>query len=108
MAKKTPPLHIDEGRNQVYIDGKEIRMPRKEYLLLVALAKSGKTLSRDTLLNEVWGIGPDQPVDTRTVDQHFARLRRRVRKVPFITTVTGFGYRLDVRPFFGPVTVIFP
>ena len=68
-----------------------------EFKLLLELMKNaGRVLSRDQLLDKVWGISAN--VDTRTVDVHIGRLRKLIRLVSnrsLITTVRGFGYSLN-------------
>lgn len=88
--KHTPRIKIDDPRKEVFVDGKPVRLAKKEYQILAALLDR-KTWSRPQLLREVWGH--TEEVDTRTVDQHLARLRRKVGP-GLIETVTGFGYRL--------------
>ena len=76
--------------------GREVRLTRKEYDLLVYLAAhSGDVVTRERLLDEVWGY--ERFPTTRTVDTHVLRLRRKLEADPdrpqFIHTVHGQGYR---------------
>ncbi len=84
-------ISIDEGRNEIVFGDKRITVSRLEWELLRALVKSGKTISREDLIENVWG--KKSLVDTRTVDQHVARLRRKL-PAHLIETVPTFGYRI--------------
>jgi DNA-binding response OmpR family regulator len=90
-------LHL-RGR-QAFKAGKEIRLTRKEFDLLRYLVEHrGEVITRDRLLDEVWGF--DQYPTTRTVDTHILRLRQKFEKDPehpqFILTAHGQGYRFAV------------
>ena len=69
--------------------------PREAELLHYLLARPNRVVSRDTLLEELWGV--DCEITTRTVDQHMARLRQKVEEDPahprWLQTVHGAGYR---------------
>ncbi|HEX9367273.1 MAG TPA: response regulator transcription factor [Vicinamibacterales bacterium] len=89
------PLTIDVGRHAVALDGADVRLTAKEFLLLQYLVEHrGRVLSRDLLLTDVWGY--QYTGGTRTVDVHIRRLRE---KLPFladaIVTIKQFGYRLE-------------
>ena len=86
-------LEIDIEGHRLWLDGRETSLTRMEFALLAALVKSrGRVLTRDRLLETVWGY--DQHVSTRTVDVHVRRLRRKLRKLgDRIETVFGVGYR---------------
>lgn len=89
------PLSIDLERHHVQVDGAEIRLTAKEFLLLQYLVEHrGRVLSRDLLLTDVWGY--QYTGGTRTVDVHVRRLRE---KIPWlstaITTIKQFGYKLE-------------
>jgi two-component system, OmpR family, alkaline phosphatase synthesis response regulator PhoP len=89
------PITIDRDRHVVRVDGEEVRLTAKEFLLLEYLVEHrGRLLSRDLLLSDVWGY--QYTGGTRTVDVHVRRLRE---KLPFlagaIVTIKQFGYRLD-------------
>jgi two-component system phosphate regulon response regulator PhoB len=61
-------------------------------LLTMLMQRRGRVQSRDTLLNEVWGYAT--AIDTRTVDTHVRRLRKKLGTVgDLVETVRGFGYR---------------
>jgi two-component system, OmpR family, phosphate regulon response regulator PhoB len=87
-------LTVDLGRQQVFIDGSEVKLRPLEYkLVAVFVDHPDKTWSRAELLSEVWGM--DGEVQTRTVDTHVRRLRERLgRYGAAVETVQGLGYRL--------------
>ena len=97
-ALRYGPLSIDLDRHQVLLDDREIRLTAKEFLLLqYFIEHSGRVLSRDLLLTDVWGY--QYTGGTRTVDVHVRRLRE---KIPLfatsLTTVKQFGYKLEDAP----------
>jgi DNA-binding response OmpR family regulator len=77
----------------VAVDGRPIRLTRREFELLRCLVENkGRVLSRDRLLERVWGY--DQPIETRSVDVHVGRLRSKLGPAgEQIETVVGLGYR---------------
>jgi len=85
---------IYEDRHIVLVDGKEVTLTFKEFELLVYLMENkGRALSRDKLLDTVWGIGCD--VETRTVDVHVRTLRQKLGEAgSLIETIRGVGYRI--------------
>lgn len=90
------PLSVDITRHTVIKDGISIELTAKEFDLLVILMKnSGKVLTRDTLLDKVWGM--EYFGDTRTVDVHVRYLRQKIENNPeepsFVQTVRGVGYK---------------
>ena len=87
-------ITVDPARHHVSVDGKTIRLTTVEYRLLsMLMLRRGRVQSRDRLLNEVWGY--ESLIDTRTVDTHVRRLRKKLGKAAeAIETVRGFGYRL--------------
>ncbi len=89
-------ISIDFERHEVAVRGKKVRLAPKEFAILKLLVEAnGKVLSRDQLLREIWGHDDDVEIDTRTVDQHVARLRRKLRPEDArIATVTNFGYQI--------------
>ena len=92
---KYGPLTIDVDRHAVEVNGEDVRLTAKEFLLVQYLVEhKGRVLSRDLLLTDVWGYR--YTGGTRTVDVHIRRLRE---KLPFladaITTIKQFGYRLE-------------
>ena len=89
-------LEIDAGAREVRVDGRDVGLNPREYGLLSALAgNAGVALSRDTLLERVWGYDFDG--DERTVDVHVRRLRMKLEEEhglePCLHTVHGFGYK---------------
>jgi DNA-binding response OmpR family regulator len=91
-------FEIDIPRHTLSMDGVPITLTQKEFDLAVYLFQSpAKLLSRDHLLNKVWGINAD--VDTRTVDTHVSRLRKKLSldgtRGWKMSPVYGYGYRLD-------------
>ena len=94
-------LRIDSGRREVTVDGKEIQLAPKEFdLLWELLDHRGLVLTRDQLLERVWGY--TFAGDTRTVDVHVGQLRRKLGEACPIVTVWGVGYK--VSPSKEPVT----
>ena len=92
------PLTMDLDRHQVLVGTDEVRLTAKEFLLLQYLLEhSGRVLSRDLLLSDVWGY--QYTGGTRTVDVHVRRLRE---KIPLfstaLTTIKQFGYKLEDPP----------
>ncbi|MDR1944093.1 MAG: response regulator transcription factor [Synergistaceae bacterium] len=80
------------------LGGRRFSLTPKETALLRRLVlDEGRVLSRETLLETVWGIDPDCDVSTRSVDQHIARLRQKIERDPanprIIKTAHGAGYR---------------
>ncbi len=88
-------LVIDEVARVVTCDGERIDLSPKEYELLVYLAVNQKVaLSREQILNALWGY--DYFGDLRTVDTHIKKLRAKLgEKGNFIETVRGYGYRFE-------------
>jgi DNA-binding response OmpR family regulator len=87
---------IDAGRREVRVDGEPVSFTTKEFDLLRFLAdRSGRALSRQQILDGVWGY--DWFGDIRTVDVHIAQVRKKVDAGVRIATVRGVGYRLDAK-----------
>jgi DNA-binding response OmpR family regulator len=89
-------LKIDFGRRMVTLREEEVRVTYVEFQILGALARSpGRVLSRETLLEHVWGDSEYR--DPRTVDVHIRHLREKLESDPkdpeFLFTVRGVGYR---------------
>ena len=88
------PITIDPARHEVSVNGKRINLTSLEFKLLRTLMqRRGRVQARDRLLNDVWGY--ESVIDTRTVDTHVRRLRKKLGKAAdVIESVRGFGYRL--------------
>ncbi len=91
------PLTIDLGRHAVTLAGVPIELTPKEFDLLRALAEArGRVLSREFLLDRVWGYSAASEIESRTVDVHVRRLRMKLGgRGGLIVTVKGVGYRLE-------------
>ncbi len=96
---ESQPVHvgdvsIDPGRREVTLAGQPVALRAKEFDLLLTLAEHlGRVLTREQLLNLVWGY--DFYGQTRTVDVHVAHLRKKLAGARVqIETVTGVGYKL--------------
>jgi DNA-binding response OmpR family regulator len=86
-------LEIDAGRREVRVSGEEIQLAPKEFdLLWELLDHKGLVLTRDQLLERVWGY--TFAGDTRTVDVHVRQLRRKLGEASPIVTVWGVGYKV--------------
>jgi DNA-binding response OmpR family regulator len=87
-------LRIDVGSRRAEVDGRDLGLTRKEFDLLVELIRQrGRVLTRERLLETVWGY--DYPGETRTVDVHVRRLRQKLASPvdERVETVVGVGYR---------------
>jgi len=92
-------VRLDPDRHRVFVRGEEVHLRRKEFdLLELLMANAGRVLTRDTLIDRVWGT--DYVGDTKTLDVHIKRLRAHLETDPsspdIITTVRGVGYRFEV------------
>ncbi|MEY2459385.1 MAG: two-component system, OmpR family, response regulator RegX3 [Acidimicrobiaceae bacterium] len=90
---------LDPERHEVSIRGTSVRLPLKEFeLLALLLENAGRVLTRDTLIDRVWGS--DYVGDTKTLDVHIKRLRSKVEPEPsnptHIVTIRGYGYKYEV------------
>ncbi len=90
-------VQVDRDHRKVTRDGRTVHLTPKEYALLAALiARNSAVVPREELLREVWGYDPD--VVSRTLDTHFAELRRKLERDPHaphhLLTVPKHGYRL--------------
>ena len=97
-AHRFGELQVDEGKHQVLVSGRVVELTVKEFDLLCALMKAkGRVLSRDQILETVWGYSNAVEIESRTVDVHVRRLREKLTTEQFrIVTVKGVGYRFDV------------
>src|SRR6266550_3329944 len=95
-------LIIDVNERRIYKAGKEIELTHTEFDLLTFLASNaGKVLSREKILNAIWGY--EYPIETRVIDVHIRNLRRKSETQParpyYILAVPGIGYRFtNARP----------
>jgi len=91
-------LRIDPRRREATIGDRTLELRAREFDLLAALARDpGVVLTRDALLEDVWGT--DFPGETRTVDVHVAEVRKKLGDDgPAIETVRGIGYRIVPPP----------
>jgi len=90
------PVRMDVARHEVSVGNGAVSLPPKEFELLEAfLRRKGRLLTRDFLIEEVWGS--DYFGDTRTLDVHVKRLRRKLERDPHhpshLLTVRGLGYK---------------
>lgn len=89
---------IDPARHEVTVRGEPVQLPLKEFELLeLLMANAGLVLSRDTLIERVWGH--DYVGDTKTLDVHVKRLRAKLEPEPSnptrIVTIRGLGYKYE-------------
>ena len=91
---KVGELRLDARRREAMVGERRLELRAREFDLLIALARDpGVVLTRDGLLEDVWGT--DFPGETRTVDVHVGELRKKLGDDgPPIETVRGVGYRL--------------
>jgi two-component system response regulator RegX3 len=87
---------VDAVQRRVFVRDEEVKLRRKEFDLLGLLVENaGRVLTRDVLIDRVWGS--DYVGDTKTLDVHIKRLRSQIELDPaeptLITTVRGVGYR---------------
>lgn len=90
-------LEIDPAGHSISLGGKELELSLKEFDLLHYLVLNrGKVLSRKELLKDIWDIEAD--IDTRTVDVHVTRIRRKIRRSACkIDTIHGVGYKISCK-----------
>jgi two-component system, OmpR family, response regulator RegX3 len=95
-------LRLDPERHEVHLRGAVVSMPLKEFELLeLLMSNAGRVLTRETLIDRIWG--PHYVGDTKTLDVHVKRLRAKVEDDPShparITTIRGLGYKFEaVKP----------
>ncbi len=90
------PVEMDVGRHEVKVEGDQVAFPPKEFELLETfLRRKGRLLTREFLIEEVWGH--DYFGDTKTLDVHVKRIRRKIEPDPheptYLQTVRGLGYK---------------
>jgi two-component system, OmpR family, response regulator RegX3 len=104
MSRATPepgalaggPVALDPDTHEVTVGGQEVQLPPKEFELLeLLLSRKGRLLTRQFLIDEVWGTS--YVGDTKTLDVHVKRLRQKVEEDPHrprhLLTVRGLGYK---------------
>jgi two-component system phosphate regulon response regulator PhoB len=88
------PIRVDPAAHRAYVDGEEIALTALEFKLLTTfMSRLGRVQTRESLLQDVWGVSSD--LQTRTVDTHVKRLREKLGAGrDLIETVRGIGYRM--------------
>ena len=95
-------LRLDPARHEVHLNGDQVPLPLKEFELLeLLMGNAGRVLTRETLIDRIWG--PHYVGDTKTLDVHVKRLRAKIEDDPGrparITTIRGLGYKFEaLRP----------
>jgi DNA-binding response OmpR family regulator len=87
------PVRLSRPAREVVVDGQEVELTQREFDLLDFLLRhAGQVVSRDQLLESVWGFV--YPGETRTVEVHVAQLRKKLGRPELIRTVRGVGYKV--------------
>jgi two-component system response regulator RegX3 len=91
-------IRLDPGRHEVHLRGDLVPLPLKEFELLeLLMGNAGRVLTRETLIDRIWG--PHYVGDTKTLDVHVKRLRAKIEDDPSrpsrITTIRGLGYKFE-------------
>lgn len=89
---------LDPERHEVFVRGEVVTLPLKEFELLeLLLSNAGRVLTRETLIDRIWG--PHYVGDTKTLDVHVKRLRSKIEETPSsprrIVTIRGLGYKFE-------------
>ena len=97
-ALQVGEVRLDPDRHEVFVRDEAVTLPLKEFeLLAVLLDNAGRVLTRDILIDRVWGA--DYVGDTKTLDVHIKRLRAKVEVEPskprHIVTIRGLGYKFE-------------
>jgi two-component system response regulator RegX3 len=97
-ALEAGPVRMDVDRHRVTVSGEQVQLPLKEFELLeILLRNAGRVLTRQQLIDRVWGA--DYVGDTKTLDVHVKRLRAKVEPQPksprYLMTVRGLGYKFE-------------
>jgi two-component system response regulator RegX3 len=97
-ALEVGDLRLDPQRHEVFLGGRQVVLPLKEFELLeLLMGNAGRVLTRETLIDRVWG--PHYVGDTKTLDVHVKRLRAKIEEDPSrpsrITTIRGLGYKFE-------------
>ena len=90
------PVTMDVGRHEVTVDGEHVQLRPREFELLAAfLRNQGMLMTRDRLITDVWGL--DYFGDTKTLDVHIKRIRKKIepdpKKPQYLVTIRGLGYK---------------
>ena len=86
-------IQMDVGAHQVKKYDEEINLTVKEFAILKKLMENqGKVVSRETLLDEIWGN--DSVLESRTIDMHVKSLRKKLKEESLIETIYGVGYKM--------------
>jgi two-component system response regulator RegX3 len=91
-------VRLDNGRREVTVDGRPVELSRKEFdLLALLMSHAGQVVTRERCIDRLWW---DQDLaDTRTLDTHMKRLRRKIERDPanprHLVTVRGVGFRFE-------------
>jgi two-component system response regulator RegX3 len=93
------PIRMDIDARRCFVDDTEVKLRKKEFALLrLLLENPGRVLTREVIIDRVWGS--DYVGDTKTLDVHIKRLRSLIEEDPknpvHITTVRGVGYRFEL------------
>lgn len=90
-------LEVDLGKHSVTLKEKSVELTSKEYdLLKTLLEANGRVLTREFLLDKVWGYDESLNIETRTVDMHIGQLRKKLKtEAHRIITVKNAGYRFN-------------
>jgi two-component system response regulator RegX3 len=94
-------VRLDAARHEVFVRGDSVALPLKEFELLeLLMTNAGRVLTRDVLIDRIWG--PNYFGDTKTLDVHIKRLRSKLEsdsaRPTHIVTVRGVGYRFERAP----------
>jgi two-component system response regulator RegX3 len=94
-------VRLDAARHEVFVRGASVALPLKEFELLeLLMTNAGRVLTRDVLIDRIWG--PNYFGDTKTLDVHIKRLRSKLEsdsaRPTRIVTVRGVGYRYERAP----------
>jgi two-component system response regulator RegX3 len=97
-ALRVGTVELDPEEHRVTVDGEPVALPLKEFEVLhLLLANVGRVMTRETLIDRVWGA--DYVGDTKTLDVHIKRLRSKVEPAPGsprrIVTIRGLGYKYE-------------
>jgi two-component system OmpR family response regulator len=87
------PVRVARAAREVHVDGRKVSLTQREFDLLDYLvSRAGRVVTRDELLESVWGFV--SPGETRTVEVHVAQLRKKLGHPDLIETVRGLGYKV--------------